>query len=461
MNEDLKSIDTARRAVEAAWNAYKEFLGTDPKIIDEVVQAMSRAIIPHAKRLADLAVEETGMGKASDKRIKNLFNAVTVADYMRDLKTLGILWHDKQAQIAAIGEPMGVVAALIPATNPTSTIIYKTMAAIKAGNAIVCAPHPRGVRCGVETANILKEVVTSHGLPEGLVQCLESVTQEGTSELMSHPRVSVIMATGGPGMVRAAHRSGKPTLAVGAGNVPCYVHSSVGHRLGDVAEMILTSKNWDYGSACIAEQAVIVDKPIASEMRAAMKERGAYFCTSAEADRLGKVIFRAPGAMNADFVAQPAQKLAAAAAISLPPNTRVLVSEEREVGWHRPLSAEKLNPVLAFYEARDVDHGLQLSREVVTFGGWGHSTAIHCDDMDVTGRFASISPVGRVIVNTPTVAGGMGFSTAIDPSFMLGTGTWSGSIVSDNVTPLHLINIKRVAWANRDWREMYDVYENM
>ncbi|MFK7753573.1 MAG: aldehyde dehydrogenase family protein [Sedimentitalea sp.] len=458
MDSDLKSIAAARRAAETAWDAYQKFLGTDPSLIDEVVQAMSRAVIPHAKRLGEMAAEETGMGKADDKRIKNLFNSVTVADYLRDLKTLGVLWQDEKTKIAAIGEPMGVVAALIPATNPTSTIIYKVMSAVKAGNAVICAPHPRAINCGLETAKILIDVADGFGLPKGLIQCLDTVTQEGTAELMTHPRVSIIMATGGPGMVRAAHKSGKPTLAVGAGNVPCYVHGSVADRLGEVAEMILTSKNWDYGSACIAEQAIVADRPIARELRHELKSRGGYFCTAAEADRLAKVIFHGPGQMNADFVAQPAAKLARAAGISLPPNTRVLVVEESEVGWHRPLSAEKLNPVVAFYEAKDVDDGLRLSRDIVTFGGWGHSTAIHCDDVGVVGRYSAMSPVGRVIVNTPTVTGGMGFSTDIDPSFMLGTGTWSGSIVSDNVTALHLINIKRVAWANRDWREFYDVY---
>ncbi len=461
MDSDLKSIAAARKAADTAWKAYQDFLGTDPSLINEVVDAMSRAIVPHAKRLGDLAAEETGMGKADDKRIKNLFNAVTVADHLRELKTLGVLWQDEKTKIAAIGEPMGVVAALIPATNPTSTIIYKVMSAVKAGNAVICAPHPRGVNCGVETAKILIDVADSHGLPKGLIQCLDTVTQEGTAELMAHPRVSVIMATGGPGMVRAAHKSGKPTLAVGAGNVPCYVHASVADRLDDVAEMILTSKNWDYGSACIAEQSIMADRRIARELRNEMKSRGAYFCSAAEADRLGNVIFRGPGNMNTEFVAQPVGKLAQAAGISLPPNTRVMVADETEVGWHRPLSAEKLNPVLAFYECKDVDEGLRLSREVITFGGWGHTSAIHCDDVEVVGRFSAMSPVGRVLVNTPTVTGGMGFSTDMDPSFMLGTGTWSGSIVSDNVTALHLINIKRVAWANRDWREFYDVYGDL
>lgn len=261
-------------------------------------------------------------------------------------------------------------------------------------------------------------------------------------------------------MVRAAYSSGKPTLAVGAGNVPVYICASKKDQLGEVAEMILTSKNWDYGSACVSEQAIIADRSIARELRHELKARGGYFCAPSEADRLAKVIFRGPEAMDPSAVAQPADKLAARANIQIPPKTRVLISEESEIGWHRPLSAEKLNPVLAFYEAKDLDDGMRLSQGIARFGGWGHSAAIHSDDPAVVARYSAL-PVSRVIVNTPSITGGLGFSTDLDPSFMLGTGTWSGSIVSDNVTALHLINIKRVAWANRDWREFYEIYGDL
>ena len=457
MDDDLKSIASARRCAETAFEAYRRFLGADPRQIDLMVDAMARAIEVDAKRLGEMAVEETGYGNVEDKRVKNLFNSLSVADYLRDITTLGVLWRDDAAKIAALGEPMGVVAALIPVTNPTSTIVYKVLSAVKAGNAIVCAPHPRGVACGLETVRIMAETAERLGAPKGLIQCLDRVTIQGTAELMKHRRTSVVMATGGPAMVRAAYSSGKPTLAVGAGNVPCYVHKSKAGDIAEVAEQIVTSKCFDYGTACVSEQAVITDRDIARELRHEMKLRGAYFCTPAEADRLTGVIFKGRRTMDPDHVGQSPQVLAAKADISIPPKTRCLVSEETEIGWQRPLSAEKLNPVLAFYEANDTAHGINLSHDIATFEGWGHSAVIHCDDPQVVARYSSV-PTGRVLVNTPAIMGGMGYSTDLEPSFMLGTGTWSGSITSDNVTALHLINIKRVAYENRPWRDIYDEY---
>ncbi len=457
MDADLKSIAAARRMAETAFDAYRQFLGTDPAAIDAMVEAMARAIEPEAERLGALAVEETGYGNVPDKRVKNLFNALSVADYLRDITTLGLLWRDDATKIAAFGEPMGVVAALIPVTNPTSTIIYKVLSAVKAGNAIVCAPHPRGVRCGMETVAILARAAEQLGAPKGLIQCMDQVTIQGTAELMCHRRTSVVMATGGPAMVKAAYSSGKPTLAVGAGNVPCYVHASKRGDLAEVADMILASKCFDYGTACVSEQAVIADPEIARDLRHEMKLHGAYFCTAAEADRLARVIFKGPQAMDPDQVGQSPQALADAAGFSVPPRTRVLVSEETDIGWQRPLSAEKLNPVLAFYEAKSTDHGLELSQAIARFEGWGHSAVIHCDDPAIVARFATV-PTGRILVNTPAIMGGMGYSTDLEPSFMLGTGTWSGSITSDNVTALHLINIKRVAYENRPWRDIYEEY---
>ena len=258
-------------------------------------------------------------------------------------------------------------------------------------------------------------------------------------------------------MVRAAYSSGKPTLAVGAGNVPCYIHKSKAGDLGEVAEMIVTSKSFDYGTACVSEQAIVADREIARDLRMEMRMRGAYFCTVPESDRLAKVIFAGKRAMDPRNVGQSPESLAKQAGISLPPGTRCLVSEETEIGWHRPLSAEKLNPVLAFYEAKTSDQGINLAERIAMFEGWGHSAVVHSDDPAIVAEFSRL-PVGRVLVNTPGILGGMGYSTALEPSFMLGTGTWSGSITSDNVTALHLINIKRVAYQNRPWRDIYKDY---
>ena len=457
MDADLRSIAAARRAAERAWEAWLAFRETPPETIDAMVESMALAIEPEAERLARLAVEETGYGNVADKRIKNLFNSLSVAEWLRNVRTLGVLWRDEATKVAAIGEPMGVVAALVPVTNPTSTVIFKTLSAVKAGNAIVCAPHPRGVRCGVETAAVLARAAEQAGAPAGLVQCLDEVTIQGTEELMRHRRTSVVMATGGAAMVRAAYSSGKPTLAVGPGNVPVFVHRSVADDLGEVAERILVSKSFDHGTACVAEQSVIADAPVARGLRHEMKLRGAYFCTSAEAARLAAVLFDRRGVPVVENVGQSARRLASLAGFDVPPRTRVLVAEPAGVGREEPLSAEKLAPVLAWYEAADAAAGIAAAEAVVRFGGWGHTAVVHARDPEVVAAFGRVA-AGRVLVNTPAIAGGMGFSTGLEPSFMLGTGTWSGSIVSDNVTALHLINIKRVAYESRPWRELYELY---
>lgn len=457
MDVDLRSIAAARRAAERAFEAYLAFRTTPPETIDATVEAMARAIEPEAERLARLACEETGHGNVADKRIKNLFNALSVVEWLRNVRTLGVLWRDETTKIVAIGEPMGVVAALIPVTNPTSTVIFKTLSALKSGNAIVCAPHPRGRRCAAATTEVLARAAEQAGAPPGLVQCLDEVTIQGTSELMHHRRTSVVMATGGAAMVRAAYSSGKPTLAVGPGNVPVYVHASARPDLAEVAEQIVASKSFDFGTACVAEQAVIADTGIARPLRNEMKLRGAYFCTAAEAERLARVLFERDGAPVVANIGQAAPRLAALADFSVPPRTRVLVGEAGGIGREHPLSAEKLNPVLAWYEAKDCEAGLVLAERIVRYGGFGHSAVVHAHDPEAVAAFGRI-PAGRVLVNTPAITGGMGFSTALEPSFMLGTGTVSGSIVSDNVTALHLINIKRVAYESRPWRDLYEMY---
>ncbi len=457
MDADLRSIAAARRAAERAWDAYLAFRETPPAEIDQIVEEMARAIEPEATRLARLAVEETGYGNVPDKRIKNLFNALAVAEWLRGVRTLGVLWRDEANRIAAVGEPMGVVAALIPVTNPTSTVIFKALSAVKAGNAIVCAPHPRGVECGRATAEVLAGAAERAGAPAGLVQCLDAVTMEGTDALMRHRRTSVVMATGGAAMVRTAYSSGKPTLAVGPGNVPVYVHESMANDLDEVAEQIVVSKSFDYGTACVAEQAVVADRSVARPLRHAMKLRGAYFCTRAEADRLARVVFDRNGGIVVGNVGQSAQRLASLAGFEVPARIRVLVAELAGVGPDEPLSAEKLNPVLAWYEVAGREAGIATADKVVRRGGWGHTAVVHAHDPEVVAAFSGL-PAGRVLVNTPAITGGMGYSTALEPSFMLGTGTWSGSITSDNVTALHLINIKRIAWESTPWRGVYDAY---
>lgn len=453
---DLRSIGQARAAVESARVAFEKFHGTDQETIDRILDAMVRAITPECGRLGQLAFEETGHGNAEDKLFKNLFNTLSVWDWLRNVRCVGMLWKDDVTKVMAIGEPMGVIAALIPVTNPTSTIIFKVLSAVKAGNAIVCAPHPRGVKCGLETTRILAEAAEAAGAPKGLIQCLSEVTQEGTAELMKHRRTALVLATGGSAMVRAAYSSGKPTLAVGPGNVPVYVHSSMADDLAEVAEQILTSKSFDYGTACVAEQALVADRSIAGQLRNEIKAAGGFFCSPSQAEALARVIFGDRLAMTALNVGQSATRLAELAGFDVPPRTRVLLADQTVIGRSAPLSAEKLNPVIAFYEASSTDAAYKLCSDVLDFGGAGHTLALHTKDPDVVARFSAL-PAGRILVNTPCTHGGMGYSVDIEPSYMLGTGTWSGSIVSDNVTALHLINIKRVAYESRPWRSLYDL----
>ena len=457
MDADLRSIASARRSADRAWEAFLRFRGTPPARIDQILEAMARSIEVEASRLGELAVDETGHGNAEDKRIKNLFNSLGVLEWLRDVKTLGVLWNDETARIAAIGEPMGVVAALIPVTNPTSTIIFKALSAIKSGNAIVCAPHPRGVKCGQATVAVLARAAEQAGAPPNLVQCLDEVTLQGTVELMGHRRTSIVLATGSSDMVRAAYSAGKPSLAVGPGNVPVFVHRSVADRIGEVAEQIIVSKSFDYGTACVAEQTVIADRPIARDLRREMQLRGAYFCTRQEGERLSAVIFDKNGAFVADNVGQSAPRLASLAGFEVGSRTRVLIAPLDSVGRGIQMSAEKLNPVLGWHETARPEDGIAASEKVVRYGGWGHTCVIHADDPEIVASFSEL-PTGRILVNTPALTGGMGFSTAVEPSFMLGTGTASGSIVSDNVTALHLINIKRVAYQSRPWRDLYELY---
>jgi acetaldehyde dehydrogenase (acetylating) len=454
-DSDLLAIAEARGKARAARRAYEQFLGVTQEAADRIVAAMGAAAGDAARELAQLAVDETGYGVVEDKVFKNLYNARFVADSMARLRTLGVLWVDEPNRMAAVGSPMGVIAGIIPVTNPTSTVIFKCLAAVKSGNAIVCAPHPRAVRCCARAAEIMARAAEGAGAPRGLVACLETVTLASTQELMRHPDVSLILATGGAAMVRVAYSCGKPTLAVGPGNVPVYVDRSV-RDIAEAALMIVTSKAFDNGTACVAEQSVVLDEPIAAAGLAAFERHGTAMLAGADADRLARLIFNDRGDLRPDAVGLSALKLAERIGVEVAPNTRVLGVILERVGDDVPLSKEILGPVLSFFRVPGAAAGYERCAQILALGGAGHTLGIHADDDAVIARFSSL-PASRILCNTPSLFGGMGFSCAVDPSFMLGTGTWSGSIVSDNVTPLHLINIKRIAHEIRPWRSLYDL----
>lgn len=457
LDADLAGLADVRSKARAARDAVRRLEGVDQDTLDGYVRAMARAGTKAAEELARLAVDETGYGVYEHKIYKNRYNTGFVARWMLERRAVGVLWTDEASRVTAIGSPMGVIAGIIPVTNPTSTALFKSLAAVKSGNAVVHAPHPRAARCTLRAAEIMAEAAVEAGAPEGVVSCLQSPTLAATAELMRRDEIALVLATGGPGMVRAAYSSGKPTIAVGAGNVPAYVGASVPDA-AEAAEMIITSKSFDNGTACVAEQSVVVVDAVADGFLRAFTECGAFWMDTAQQAALVDVLFDDRGALRPAGVGQSARRLAELAGFAVPDATRVLACELDTVAGTTPLSREILGPVLSVYRARGPQAGLARCREILALGGEGHTTAVHAADPAELAPFAAL-PAGRIVVNTPALFGGMGYSTDVDPSFQLGTGTWSGSICSDNVTPLHLINIKRVAHEVRPWRSVYDSVE--
>jgi acetaldehyde dehydrogenase (acetylating) len=454
LDADLAALAEVRAKVKAARDAFDALAGADQEALDELVRAMARAGTAAAEELARLAVDDTGYGVYEHKILKNRYNTTFVARHMLRQRAVGVLWVDKENRMTAVGTPMGVIAGIIPRTNPTSTVLFKALAAVKSGNAVVMSPHPRAVRCCVRAAEVMAEAAEKAGAPAGLVSCLEQPTMAATNELMRHPDVSLILATGSGDMVKACYSSGKPTIAVGAGNVPVYVHRSVAD-IAEAATMVNESKSFDNGTACVAEQAVVIDEPVWDDTIAALRGSGMFLLDRSQHVALAAVIFDERGALRPDPVGQSAARLGELAGIPVPAGTKTLGVHLEAVGRHEPLSAEILGPVLALYRERDEEAGWRRCREILAFGGEGHTLGLHAQDPGVIEWFSGL-PVSRVIVNTPTLFGGMGYSAALDPSFVLGTGTWSGSISSDNITALHLVNIKRIGQESRPWRGLVE-----
>jgi len=453
LDADLAALAEVRQKADAGARAAKALEDADQGFLDTLVRAMSQAGYAASEELARLAADETGYGVYEDKVVKNRFNTGFVADWMLQRRAVGVLWVDEERKVTAIGSPMGLIAGIIPVTNPTATVLFKSLAAVKAGNAIVHAPHPRAARCSNLAAEIMAEAAVKAGAPEGIIGCLTTPTLEATAALMRHRAVRLVLATGGPGMVAAAYSSGKPTIAVGAGNVPAYVDASA-PDVREAATMIVASKSFDNGTACVAEQSIVAHAAIADELFRALEAEGALWLDREQQRRLAATIFDERGGLRADAVGQSASRLAELSGFSAPAGTKVLAAQLDRVHKDEFLSREILGPVLSVYREPDADAGWRRAREILALGGEGHSVAVHATDPDVLARFAAL-PAGRIIVNSPALFGGMGYSCEMDPSFQLGTGTWSGSICSDNVTPLHLVNVKRVAHEVRPWRSVF------
>ncbi len=444
LDSDLLSIQEARTLASQAYEAWKVWSKASQEQVDRVCAAMSSAAFNAADRLGQMAHDETGYGVAEHKRLKNEFAARVVWESIKDIKTVGIINRDESRKIIEIAWPMGVIAALIPSTNPTSTVIYKILIALKARDAIVIAPHPSAVRCCSEAAALMAKAAEENGAPRGLISCMQNVSLQGTQELMNHKNVALILATGGTPMVRAAHSTGKPAYGVGPGNVPVYVDRSA--DVARAARYITASKAFDCSTICATEQAVVADKPIAAELMRLMQQEGAYFTNEQQTDLLRKLLFTPEGGMVTTTVGKPAEYLAALAGFEVPRGTRVLVARLRKVGREEPLSREKLTTVLGWYEEEGWEAGCERCIELIQFGGRGHSLVIHATDEKVILAFGLEKPVFRITVNTMSTLGAIGFTTGLMPSLTLGAGGVGGSITGDNITAYHLFNVKRLAY---------------
>ena len=444
LDNDLRSRQQARELARQAGEAQKILSEFPQEKLDAIVEAVGEAFSKEAASLAEMAVQETGFGNIRDKTAKNRFAADTVRQAVRGMKTVGILSRDSQKKLWEIGVPVGVIAAIVPSTNPTSTVCYKTMIALKAGNAIVFSPHPKAIACTRRAAQIVAEAAEKAGAPRGAVACLSIPALAGCQELMAADPVRLILATGGPAMVKAAYSSGKPAIGVGAGNGPAYIHHSadVAHAMTCIAR----SKTFDNGTVCASEQSIIVEKPLEEQVRAEGRRQGFYFMDTQEAGKLGKLLFRPNGTLNPEIVGKSAERLAELARFAVPQGTRVLVAREQEAGPTRPYSMEKLCPVLAFFVMDSEEAVLEKCMEVLRHEGSGHTFAIHAMDEGVIRRFAAKIPVSRFLVNTPAALGGIGATTELFPALTLGCGAVGGSSTSNNISPLDLINLRRVAW---------------
>ena len=443
-DKDLAARQEARLLCKQAEKAQHILAGFEQEKLDTIVKAVAKAFSAAAVELAELAVRETGFGNAADKVTKNRFASDTVAEAILGTKVVGVLNEDPGEKLWEVGVPVGVIAAIVPSTNPTSTVCYKALIALKSGNSIVFSPHPKAVACTLRAAKIVAEAAEKAGAPAGSVGCLSMASMAGCQELMGSEQVRLILATGGPAMVRSAYSSGKPAIGVGAGNGPAYIHHTADVR--KALECILKSKTFDNGTVCASEQSIIVEKGMEEKLRRTAKDLGFYFMDEKEAGALAKLLFRPTGALNPEIVGKPAVYLAEKAGFSVPKGTQVLVAREEEAGPTRPYSMEKLCPVLAFYVMDSEDAVLNKVVEVLNHEGTGHTFAMHAQDQSVIRKFALRVPVSRFLVNTPAALGGIGATTNLFPALTLGCGAVGGSSSSNNIGPMDLINIRRIAW---------------
>ena len=435
-DKDLLSVQEVRDLVEKAKKAQQEFAQKSQEEVDAIVKSVAEAGVRNAKRLAKMAHEETGFGIEADKVIKNVFGSRGVYEAIKDMKTIGVLEVDEEKKTKKIAIPVGIVAGLIPSTNPTSTAFYKSEIALKGGNAIIFSPHPNAKNCIVEAVKVIRTAIAEAGGNEDLVSVITIPTIQATDMLM-------ILATGGSAMVRAAYSSGTPAIGVGPGNGPAYIEKTADVALA--VKRIMDSKTFDNGTICASEQSVMCDCDMEPAVRVEMEKQGAYFLNDEQIAKLGKFILRANGTMNPQIVGKSAQVIADLAEIEIPEGTRVLVAKETGIGFGHPYSNEKLAPILGFYTAENYVEICELAQKILHYEGAGHTFSMHTKDPKIVDYFAARIPASRIMVNTPSALGGIGASTGMLPALTLGCGAIGGSATSENVGPQHLINVRVVA----------------
>lgn len=437
---DLVAIQTARDLARKGHKAAKELAEYTEEQIDKILQAMVVVAEENAVALAEMAVEETGFGIVRDKVFKNHMASGLLYEQIKHKKTIGVIDINEELQTIAIAEPVGLLMGIVPSTNPTSTVLYKSMIALKARNPIVFSPHPAAAKCTLAAIKLMNDAAVCAGAPHNVIQGIEKASLAATNELMHAPEVALIIATGGPGMVKAAYSSGKPALGVGAGNSPAYIERTA--NVKDAVRRILASKTFDNGTICASEQSIICEKVNHDEVVAEFKRQGAYFMTEEECKKVCALLFRGGHAMSPKFVGRNPQVIADAAGITIPAGTKVLIGEQEGVGEGYPLSYEKLTTVLGFYTVENWEEACKLSIALLQ-NGLGHTMSLHTEDKEIVRKFW-VKPASRILINTGGTQGGTGVSTNLDVALTLGCGTWGGSSISENVGPEHLINVKHV-----------------
>ena len=453
LDKDLQAKQEARDLARRAELAQTALFGYSQEQLDAITRSVGEAFAAASAELAQMAVEETGFGNVNDKITKNQFASRSVLEAIAPMKTVGIL--KEEPGLWEVGVPVGVIAAIVPSTNPTSTVCYKAMIALKSGNAIIFSPHPKALACTLRASRIVAEAAEKAGAPKDAVSCLTIPSLDGCRELMGANEVKLILATGGPAMVKAAYSSGKPAIGVGAGNGPAYLHASC--DLKDALEKILRSKTFDNGTVCASEQSIIVEKSMEDRVRGLAETMGYYFMNDQEAKALGAILFRPNGALNPDIVGKTAGVLAEKAGFCVPQSARILVAREQDAGAKYPYSHEKLCPVLAWFVVENEEAAKNLAIKVLRHEGVGHTFSIHAKDKDAVGRFCREIPVSRFMVNAPAAQGGIGAETKLFPALTLGCGTVGGSSSSENISPMHLVNIRKVAWGQRKEDDLVEI----